>query len=247
MKKHLVADLLFVVDLLALDNGLADEGDRVLPVPVEFQIVGLMVEPGAEIGDLVPGRADESAEHGRRPLHGMAEPADRHGVGGSLQSPAEHGHRVGVVQPEGRGTELFDVPEDVEHRVEGAQEAEDGGGAPRVADVDGAAVGLGDRDIVVEIPVRPAADRGDDAVRPGEDLTPVDSRRDSGGVVPLFDDAVHRLFRESEIGLVDVDQRDLRVPEGLEGQEVPDEIPGEDQGAGADEYDFLWHGKTPFL
>ncbi len=128
---HLVADDLFVVDFGPLGDGLVDQRIGILAVPLVFEIPGLMVDARAQVIDLVEGRADPFGQHHGGALHGMAKAGDRD-EGLPLQGGAQHGHRVGVIEQDGVRAVLFHVADDVQHGIDGAQEAEDAAG-PRVS------------------------------------------------------------------------------------------------------------------
>ena len=56
-------------------------------------------------------------------------------VGFALHRVAEHGHRIGVVEHDGVGTQLLHIAGDRQHGIKRAQGAEDAAGSARVADV----------------------------------------------------------------------------------------------------------------
>ena len=120
-----------VVDFLFFGDRLVDQRVGILAVPLEVQIPGLVIDARAGVGDLVQRRADPPAQHLRRPLHGVAQPGGRD-ERTALDRAAQHRHRVGVVQQHGLGAVALHVADDVHHRVDRAQEAEDADG-PRVS------------------------------------------------------------------------------------------------------------------
>ena len=93
-----------------------------------------------------------------------------------LDGPAEHRHRVGVVEEVGVRSDLLDVSADVEHHRDGAERAEDARRAARVADVDVDAVLLGDQDVVLPDVDAAGEDRAEDGVGAFERLAAVQRR-----------------------------------------------------------------------
>ena len=157
----------------------------------------------------------------------------------ALQIPAEHGHRVGVVQHDGIRAVLLDVARDLHHGRRGAQEAEDAGRAAGVADVDVYAVLLRDLDIGAEN-ARAAREDGDDhAVRALERDLPVEGGGDLRFVLAGGDDLMHRAVDEVQTVGIDVHQGQLAVGERREGEKVLDQCTGEAEAARADKRNFL--------
>ena len=176
----------------------------------------------------------------------MPQPADGDGVGASLKGTAEHGHRVGVVQPERVRAKLFNVAENAQHRRKGTEEAEDRRRSAGVADVDGQPEFRRNGDIVVEIAVAADGNGGDNPVGTGEHFPAVTGCGDLCRILSGGNNAVHGFFGQREIGFVDVHKGNFGVAERFKRQKVTDEIPGEDQTAGTDENDFFSHDANPF-
>ena len=72
VQEHLVADDLLVVDL-GLQQRLADQWVSVLPIPIELEIPGQVVDARAGVGDFTEGRADPTGQHHGRPLHAVTQ------------------------------------------------------------------------------------------------------------------------------------------------------------------------------
>ena len=199
-----------------------------------------MVDPGDEVVDLL-GR---DAEVGGQLARGVPGPSGTARRCGSLlrlgDGPAEHRHRVDVLQQQRVGAELLHVAADVEQHRDRPQAAHDPADAERVGDRLAQPVAL--RDLEVDDGRRPVAadlERGHDVVGAVERGAPVGRsprrprrrRAPRRGRAPTISDVAQPLG-------VDVHQRERRrVGELREAQHVADEVAGEDGRAGADERD----------
>ena len=154
---------------------------------------------------------------------------------------AQHRHRVGVVEQNGLRAVFFHVADNVHHRVDRAQEAEDARRAARVADVGVHAVLLGDFDVVPPDVGGAGQDGRQHHVGASQRLGPIQRRGDFGGIVAQGDDLFDRAPRKVQAFRVNVHQRDLGVRQQRERQHVAHERAGEAQTAGSDECN-LGHG-----
>ena len=112
----------------------------------------------------------------------MAEARERN-TGLPLHGPAEHDHRVGIVEHHRVGAVALHILGNTEHHRNGAQRTEDAGRAARVANVGVNPILLGDLNVVAP-DIQPAGQNGDDhIVGPLQRRRAILGRRDGGGIV----------------------------------------------------------------
>jgi hypothetical protein len=194
-----------------------------------------MVDPGAAVLELLSRNREVGGQVAGRALDGMAEP-DRADRRGARNGPADHRHRVHVLQQHGVRAEVLHVAADVNEHRDRAEPAHDPADPERVADRLPQAEAL--RHLEVGDGCRPvAADlhEGDDVVRPVQRRSPVERGFDPGVGSQRGRDALG----DEETFLVDVHQGD-RHPVGQlrEADDVAEQGAGEDGRAGADERDL---------
>ena len=185
---------------------------EILPVALETEDEGLVVEPGSEERDLLGGHADQLGHVLGRELHRVAEPDDVLRRRAAVDEPAQHGHRIRVVEQPGGGAELGHLLPEREHVVGGPQRPEDAADAERVGDR--LPQPVAGRDIEVEQGRLVPADlhHVDHVVRTVECRPALRMGRDRRvGATLAGDVAGHRLRRREPVG-VDVVQRDLDAP-----------------------------------
>jgi len=170
-----------------------------------------MVDARAVVGDLLIGSANPVGEHHRRALHAVAEAAYGQLRKPALHRPAEHRHRVRVVEDGRLGGVPGDVADDIEHDRDRAQRAEDARRAASVADVGIHAVLLRDLDVGAEDLRSALQDRDQDAVRALDSLLAIRGGDDLRGVVPGGDDLLDRLPAELETLGINVHERERAV------------------------------------
>ena len=151
--------------------------------------------PGAGVGDLLVRRADPLGQHHGRALHAVAQPGQLD-EGLALHGPAQHGHRVGVVEQDRVRAVALHVPDDVQHHRDGAQGAENARRAARIADVDIHAIFLGDLDVVAPDLCAASQDGDQDDIGVSQRFRPVQRGFDPGGVFAHVDDALDGSARE---------------------------------------------------
>ena len=153
--------------------------------------------------------------------------------------PAEHRHRVDVLQQQRVRAQLLHVAADAEQHRDRPQPAHDPADAERVGDRLAQPEPLGDLEVDDgRGPVAADLERRHDVVGPVERGAPVGRRLDlRPGPVRLHEAARHELGGAQALG-VDVHQRERRrVGELGEAEDVADEVAGEHRRAGADEGD----------
>ncbi len=222
---------------VALDGGV-DQRVEVLAVALEAEDERLVVDAGADERDLVERHAGDLRQLTRRVLHRVAEPDDARRRRARVRDPAEHRHRVRVVEEPRARADLGHVVADAEHHRRRAQRADDAADAERVADR--LAQAVAERHLVVADGRVEAADlhRVDHVVGAVERRAPVER----GGHVrahaePVADQAGDPRGRLEPLR-IDVVERDLRVRELREGEDVADQVARELDAAGSDEGDL---------
>ena len=140
---------------IRLDAGV-EQRIEVLAVALEAEDERLVVEARRKERDLVDGHADERREILGRELDGVAETDDVLCRRAAVDEPAEHRHRVRVVEQPGAWAELRHLAAEREHVVGGAERAEDARRSRACPRSSGAAVAR--RDLEVEQRRRVAAD-----------------------------------------------------------------------------------------
>ena len=118
---------------IRLDAGV-EKRVEVLAVALEAEDERLVVEARRKERDLVDGHTDEGREILRRELDGVAETDDVLRRRAAVDEPAEHRHRVRVVEQPGTRAELRHLAPEREHVVGGAERAEDAADPERVRD-----------------------------------------------------------------------------------------------------------------
>ncbi len=203
-----------------------------------------MVDPRAQVIDLFVVRLDPICQHHRRALHRVAQPGDRDKCL-SLQRPAQHRHRVGIVEQRRPGAVALHIADDVHHRREGAQESEDAAGSARIAHVDIHSVFLGDLDIVPPDFGAAGQDGGQHHVRIPQRFHSVQRGAHRCGIFSGFDQFLHRFERIIQPLRIDIHQRDVGIRKQREGEDIPHQSLGKPQAACSDKRDFC-HGSTPY-
>jgi hypothetical protein len=200
-----------------------------------------VVDPGGAVVDLVERHAEQRAEVVHGPEDGVAEPDDVEVRGDRGQVGDVHRHRVGVVEQPGVRADRAHVRRDALQHRKRAQRPED------PADADGVADGLpqpvpgGHLEVPDGRGVHAHLDGVDDVVGAVQRGPPVEAGGDlRGGAELLGGTAGDRLGRLQPLR-VDVVQGERRLFELIEGQEVGEELPGEDHTAGTEERDHS-HG-----
>jgi hypothetical protein len=116
----------------------------------------------------------------------MAEPRDID-FGLALHTPAQHRHRVGVIQHNRFRCVFFNIPANFQHNRHGSHSTEDTGGAAGIPDIDVDTVFHRDFNIMPP-DVNPAGKYGyNHTVGAFKGFRPVERRSDGGGIVPFFD------------------------------------------------------------
>src|SRR5581483_7894327 len=234
-------DGVLLVDLRLLRR-LSEGWVLVDSVVVELGEPGVVVDARDLPLELLVAETEVARDLPRRALDAVAEADDR-----LLRRPGrrerQDRHRVRVVQDHGPGREAPDVGDDVEPRGPGAQRLEDAARADRVADALVDAVLHWDVVVGADIAQTGDLDRVDDVVGAGQDVGAVRRRLDLPALARERDQLLGDVAREGQAGRVDVDQGECAALEAVDGEDVGDDLAGEDGAAGADHRDF-WHGQT---
>ena len=169
-------------------------------------------------------------------LHRVAEPDELDARGQPVHAPAEHRHRVGVVEQDRVRAQFHDVLRDASLVRQRAQAAHDASRRKGVADA--LVYTVLHRDIDFRMYRVVAADQqtGDDVVGTGQGLTAV-GRHCAGGVVvaAFLENPLRYPARVLEALLVDIDEREFSVTGGFVGQNVRSEPAEETQATRSDE------------
>src|SRR4029450_2244640 len=100
---------------------------------LEPQVEGEVIDPRGQVVDLVRGQAEVAGQLGGGVLHGVAQ-ADGPYRAALGHRPADHRHRVDVVEQQGPGTQLLHVADRVEQDGDRPQAAHDPADPERVGD-----------------------------------------------------------------------------------------------------------------
>jgi hypothetical protein len=136
----------------------------------------------------------------------MAQPSQLD-AGFALHGPAQHHHRVGVVQHCRSRAVALHVVGDLQHHRDGAQRSEDARRPARVADVGVDTILLGDLQVVP--PDIHAAGQDSHQYHVGifQGLGAIQRGLDFGGVLAHIHDPLHRLLGELQPLGIDIHQR----------------------------------------
>ena len=233
MKHHLKPDRILLVDLRD-SRALPQQRVQVFPVTLQFREPRVVVETPAAPCHLRVRHAEVLRKLARSPLHAVAKTDDLQ-VAGSERGEGQDRHRVGVVHDHGVGRDALGVGDDLEPFGSGAKRLEDAAGPNRVADALVHAVTLGDLVVVADVLQAGDLDRVDDVVAPFEHIEPLGRRLDGPLLSRQVDQAGRDAFCQVEAPRIDVDQREHPLVETIHGQDVGDELAGEDSAPGADE------------
>src|SRR5262245_56750517 len=118
---------------IALDR-LVEEWIEILAVALEAEDEGLVIDAGTDEGHVFERHADKLGETSCRSLDGVAEPHDAIDRRSFIHGPAQHRHRVRVVEEPGVGALFVHDGGDSQHHRDRAQRAEDAADAERVTD-----------------------------------------------------------------------------------------------------------------
>ncbi len=201
-----------------------------------------MVDAGHQVVELRRRDPEHAAELRGGVLNGVAQPdgADRAGFG---DGPAQHRHRVDVLEEQGVRAELLHVAADVEQHRDRPQAAHDPADSERVGDRLTDPVALGDDEVDHRRRMQ-AADlkAGDDVVRAVERDAPVGGRLHAGACpADLGDPASHHLRGLKALG-IDVHQRQRGpVRECGKAQQIADQVARENRRARTDDRDLRGH------
>ena len=204
---------------------------------------GVVVDAGTAPLHLLIGYVGIARQLLRGSLHRVAEAYDLH-LGGPERGQGEDRHRIGVVQHEGVGTELFGVVEDVQPVGSGAQRLEDSAGADGVADTLFDPVFHGD--LVVELDGLEAVDLDevDDVVGAPHHLAPFRGGFHRPALAGEGDDLLGELMGHLQTHGVDVDQCEASAIQIGDQQDVHHQLPGEDCASRAHQCDFRHSGNS---
>ncbi|KAF9115366.1 hypothetical protein BGX30_006315, partial [Mortierella sp. GBA39] len=224
---------------------LPDERIRVLAVPAKIQVERLMIDACAEIRDLLFRRPDPPGQHRCRSLHAVAQTCHGH-VCFALHRPAQHRHRIRIIQKYRLRTVSLDIAANVQHHRNRAERPEYAGWPARISDINIYAILFRNLDVFPPYVQASRQDRADDPVRPVERSDPVGMRLDFRRIASGRNDFLHRLLRKSEALLVNVNQSDDAVSECRERKQVANEVFREHETACPDKYDLLHCRIPPF-
>ena len=224
------------------DAALLDDAPKqrveVLAVALEPQVEGEVVDPGAEVVDLVGWDADVDGDvaHGR--LHRVAQ-ADALDRGSPVDRPAADRHWIHVLEQPGIRAELLHVAAEREQDRNRAKPAHDAADAERVGDRLPQAELL--RYLEVDDCSRPVTadlEHRHDVVRSVDRLALVERRPDPGLRPELLHETTGDDVRGLEAVLVDVHEDELRrVAQRRVGEDVRHQVLREHGRAGPDESD----------
>ena len=171
-----------------------------------------MVDAGAFVGNVIDISSNPFCQHLRRSLHAVAKARRPHA---EMQKVARHhAHGIAVIEDKRLRTELDDIPCDGGKRRRAAQETENAGGSPRVADHDIDAVFFRDRKVFFPHGDRRVIADGDQhRIRPLERGPAVQRRLHGRRISALNNDFSYDFFSGIHVSLSrrNVDQHDTGV------------------------------------
>ena len=216
-----------------------DQGIGILALPQVLLVPGHVVDSGTGVLHVRHVGANPPGQHLGRALDAVAQTGelDIRFLGQRL---ADHGHRIGVVQHDGTGTQPLHVPGNVQHDGYGSDRPEDTRRAAGVANVGIHPVVHGHFDVVPEHVGTADQDRHDHKVRILQCLGPVPGGRDRGRIPAHPHDFAYRLGGEVQSFRINVHQAQMGMLQRFERQDIADQLAREPKAAGANERDF--HG-----
>ena len=236
MPQHLEAHLIARINR-GIRHRLAQTGIGILPVHLEAQEPGHVVDPGAVVAEAIRLDPEIVGQVACRVLDVVAQADHLLRGKGLVNGPGEDAHRVDVVQQHRIRAELAHVTGQLHHEGNRPQAAED------AADADGVGDGLLQAVFFRNVELRNgrlrAADQHhvDDEVGAGERGAAAGMLLDAAsGAELLRGPACHHAGGLEAFG-VDVVQRDDNVAQLGIIEDVRQQVPGEDHAAGADHRD----------
>ena len=206
-------------------------GDRLVEPRIEALAIvleavqeRLVVDPRAEVGDLLDGHAAEAGDHLHGALHRVAEPDDLRLRRPLVDELADHRHGVRVVEEPGARTDLRHVVADGEHHRRRAQRADDAADAERVADRLADAVAGGDLVVAHGRRVPAHLDAVDHVVGALERLTAVERGRHLRLRAEHPGHPERELLRRAQALRIDVVQGDLALGEPSKARMSPSRL-----------------------
>ena len=205
-----------------------------------------MVDPGDEVVELPRVAAEHGGELAGGVLDGVAQ-ANRADPTRLGDGPAQHRHRVDVLQEQGARAQLLHVATDAEQHRDRPQAAHDPSDTERVGDRLTNSVAVGDDEIDHRRGIQPTdLEAGDYVVGAIERLASIgDGVHLDARPARIGEPARHHLGRRQTLA-VDVHQRE-RGPVRQRGkaQQIADQVPREDGRARSDDGDLRSHPAGP--
>ena len=209
---------------------------EVIVTTLEAEEPRLMVDASGEEGDLVVGDVELAGEHAGGALHTVAETDDLDAE--SIEEPAAHGHRIGVVDEQGVRAELVHVGGDLAVGGGRAEKAEDTAGAERIANGLVEAIAAGDLDVEA-VGVEAADLEGDDHVGGAvEGAAAVGGGFDTCREAVVGDELASGGGRALQPVGIDVHEGECAVAQLGKAEQVADQAKREDVAAGTDDRDL---------
>lgn len=229
---------------LAAGRDLPEPWVEILALVLKLQIESDMVDPGAEIVDLLGRDAQITAQLVGGSLDAMAKPhvADR---GGRVHRPTQHGHRVGVVEHQGVGAIDLHVGADIKEHRNGPESPEDPPDPEGVGDRLAQPVFL--RDFKVDHGARLVTgdlDHVDHVIGFVEGLNSVCGRRDLGLHAESVGHPAGDEFTILQSPLIDIHQGQMSVSKFGKAEDIPDQVLGKNSAPRTDEGDLDGHGSS---
>ena len=234
--QHLDPHLLRVaVDRVALVRLQQLAGDVAATVQ-ELDVPGLVVDAGRAVVQLLGGNPQRVGDLGVAALHAVAE-ADRGHAPVPVGGPGEHRHRVRVVEEPAAGLgSLADVLAERQDHRDAALAVHDAAGAQGVAHALVDAVAQRHLDVGGERRQSADARGAEHVARPAHRLPLVQGAGEAHAVPAVgFDVAPHQPLDHRQVLLADVHEGDVDAGELGDGEDVPHQLAGEPDTAGADE------------
>jgi len=206
-----------------------------------------VVDAGADVVDLLEGHADVAREFARGALHAVAQP-HRADLGGAVDRPTVHRHRVDVLQERHVGADLLHIAAHVEQHWDGAQAAEDAADAERVGDGLAQAVLLGDLEIDDGGGLVAAhLDHTDRIIGAIECAAAVGGGFDGRVPVDGLGDFIGDDLRGLQTLWIDIEQADGAIGQFREAENIIEQVTSEYGAPCADKCDFCHDVFDPFM
>ena len=242
MLEHFDSDTLGLVDFGILHH-LAQHGIGILAFALQVKVEGGVVDASAGIGEVAGVHLEPLGQQHDRFLNTVAQSDIAQFGEKGLDSAAEHGHGIGIVEKNRIGAQPLDVRRNIHDGLHGAQIAEEAPYAPGIADGCLNAKFGRNPQLILERIIASHLDGTENTVRAGKRLAPIGGAVNRGRIVPFIHITLHHPACHLQVLGVDIHQPQFAVAECVKGEDIAGQVSGKNKTTGSNENNLPWfHG-----